>query len=222
MYWIKTLTKVKGWSWSHSYCRHWVEVVYMQDIKYLFTPIRILSGAWISVSCECCVLSERVLCDRLVTHPEQLYQVWCVRVWSRNLSNEEMERWTNCRLLDCPSKWEDILITSESISFHRTLLHWVMLSYPRMEFVSRTDSCSEVSHKICCLKDIIKIPSYRQESAKYLYLKLLILLSNTKFLRGMGDNLKWQKIWEMCNEHLAGTRQKMSNITEKAKCGNLK
>jgi hypothetical protein len=39
---------------------------------------------------------------------------------------------------------------------------------------------------------------------------------------GDGDNLKRHKIWEMCYEHLAGSRQKMSKITEKAKCGNLK
>jgi hypothetical protein len=139
-----------------------------------------------SVTCECCVLSETALCDRLITHREESYRVRCVRVWPRNLSNEENERWTNGRLLDCPSKWGDFLITSEYISFHRTLLHWVMLSYPRTEFVSRTDSFSFVSHKMYCLKDIRKIPSYRQESAKYWYLKLLILQSNTKYFGGWG------------------------------------
>jgi hypothetical protein len=184
MYWIKTFTKVKVWSWSHFYCWHWVEVVYMQDIKHLFTPVRIPPGAWMSLSCKCCVLSERVLCDRLITCPEESYRVRCVRVWSRNLSNEGMERWTNGRLLDCPSKWGDILISSGTISFHRTLLHWVMLSYSRI--VSRTDSCSVVSHKMYGLKDIRKIPSYRQKGAKYWCLKLMILQSNTKFFWGWG------------------------------------
>ena len=36
------------------------------------------AGAWISVSCECCVLSGRVLCDGLITQPEGSYRVCCV------------------------------------------------------------------------------------------------------------------------------------------------
>ena len=34
----------------------------------------------LSVCCECCVLSGRGLCDRLITHPEEFYRVWCVVV----------------------------------------------------------------------------------------------------------------------------------------------
>jgi hypothetical protein len=40
--------------------------------------VRISQGAWMSVSCECCVLSGRGLCDGLVTRPEESYRVWCV------------------------------------------------------------------------------------------------------------------------------------------------
>jgi hypothetical protein len=40
--------------------------------------VRISPGAWMSVSCECCVLSGRGLCDGLVTRPEESYRVWCV------------------------------------------------------------------------------------------------------------------------------------------------
>jgi hypothetical protein len=35
-------------------------------------------GEWMSVSCECCVLSGRGLCDGLITRPEESYRVWCV------------------------------------------------------------------------------------------------------------------------------------------------
>ena len=28
--------------------------------------------------CECCVLSNRVLCDELITRPEMSYRLWCV------------------------------------------------------------------------------------------------------------------------------------------------
>ena len=37
-------------------------------------------GAWIFVYCECCVLSGRGLCDRLIAHPEESYQLWCIIV----------------------------------------------------------------------------------------------------------------------------------------------
>ena len=31
-----------------------------------------------SVSCECCVLSGRGLCDGLITRSDESYRVWCV------------------------------------------------------------------------------------------------------------------------------------------------
>jgi hypothetical protein len=40
--------------------------------------VRIPPGAWMSVSCRCCVLSGRGLCDGLVTRPEENYRVWCI------------------------------------------------------------------------------------------------------------------------------------------------
>jgi hypothetical protein len=40
--------------------------------------VRILPRAWMSVSCECCVMSGRGLCDELVTRPEESYRLWCV------------------------------------------------------------------------------------------------------------------------------------------------
>jgi len=39
------------------------------------------TGAWTFVSCECCVLSGRGLCDELITRPEESsYQLCCVLV----------------------------------------------------------------------------------------------------------------------------------------------
>jgi len=35
-------------------------------------------GAWMSVCCECCVLSGRGLCDELIPRPEESYRLWCV------------------------------------------------------------------------------------------------------------------------------------------------
>ena len=45
-------------------------------------------GKWMSVFCECCVLSGRGLCLGLVTRPEESYRVWCVYVRSWNLDNK--------------------------------------------------------------------------------------------------------------------------------------
>jgi hypothetical protein len=43
-----------------------------------------------SVCCECCVLSDRGLCDELITRPEESYRLWCVFVYDlENLVNEE-------------------------------------------------------------------------------------------------------------------------------------
>jgi len=43
-----------------------------------------------SVSCECCVLSGRGLCDELVTRLEESYRLWCVVVCDlEKLMNEE-------------------------------------------------------------------------------------------------------------------------------------
>jgi hypothetical protein len=39
---------------------------------------KIPPGAWMSVSCECSMLSSRGPCDVLITRPEESYLVWCV------------------------------------------------------------------------------------------------------------------------------------------------
>jgi hypothetical protein len=48
--------------------------------RLLRSWVRIPPGAWMSVCCECCVLSGRGLCDELITHPEDSYRLWCVVV----------------------------------------------------------------------------------------------------------------------------------------------
>ena len=42
--------------------------------------VRIPPGAWIFVCCECRVLSGRVLCEELITRPEEAYRLCCVVV----------------------------------------------------------------------------------------------------------------------------------------------
>jgi len=52
--------------------------------------VRIPQGTWMSVSCECCVLSGRGLCDGLITCPEECHRVWCVCARYQSLDNEEV------------------------------------------------------------------------------------------------------------------------------------
>ena len=42
--------------------------------------VRIPPEAWMPVSCECCVLLVRGLCDEPIIFPEDFYQLWCVVV----------------------------------------------------------------------------------------------------------------------------------------------
>ena len=46
--------------------------------RLLRSWVRNPAGAWMSVCCECCVLSGRGLCDGLITVPEESYRLWCV------------------------------------------------------------------------------------------------------------------------------------------------
>ena len=48
--------------------------------RWLGLWVRITPGAWMSVSCKCCVLSGRGLCVGLITRPEESYRLWCVVV----------------------------------------------------------------------------------------------------------------------------------------------
>jgi len=47
------------------------------------TVVQTPPGAWMLVSCECC-LSGRGLCVGLITRPKEFYRLWCVWVWSRS------------------------------------------------------------------------------------------------------------------------------------------
>ena len=48
-------------------------------VRLLGLRVRIPPGTWMSVTCECCVLSGRGLCVGIITSPEESYRV-CVCV----------------------------------------------------------------------------------------------------------------------------------------------
>jgi hypothetical protein len=49
--------------------------------RLLGLQVRISLGAWLSLSCGCCVLSNIGLCMGLITRPEDSYRVWCIWMW---------------------------------------------------------------------------------------------------------------------------------------------
>jgi hypothetical protein len=59
-----------------------------EAVRLLGLRVRIPPGAWMSVSCKCCVWSGRGLCVGLITRPEESYWVRSVWVWSWSLDNK--------------------------------------------------------------------------------------------------------------------------------------
>jgi len=67
--------------------KHSMSTINSHNLLFFFVAARLLRlwvrippGAWMSVCCECCVLSGRGLCDELITCPEESYWLWCVIV----------------------------------------------------------------------------------------------------------------------------------------------
>jgi hypothetical protein len=83
---IHTHTRTYTYSRSHWLCvlRCWSAAARLVGLR-----VRIPPGAWMSVSCECRMLSGRGLCVYLITRPEESYWMWCVWVRSWSLDNEE-------------------------------------------------------------------------------------------------------------------------------------
>jgi hypothetical protein len=54
--------------------------------RLLRSWVRIPRGAWMSVCCECYVLSGRGLCDELITLPEESYRLWRVVLCDQEIS----------------------------------------------------------------------------------------------------------------------------------------
>ena len=48
--------------------------------RQLKSWVRIPPGSWMSVCCECCVLSGRGLCVGLIARSKESYRLWCVIV----------------------------------------------------------------------------------------------------------------------------------------------
>ena len=76
------------WPWG---LRRGSAVAYLIGLRFRIPP-----GACMPVTCECCFLLSRGLCNGSVTRPDKSYRVWCVWVWSRNLNDEKAGLGLHC------------------------------------------------------------------------------------------------------------------------------
>jgi hypothetical protein len=98
--------------------------------RLLGLRVRIPQDAWMSVSCECCVLSGRGLCVGLITRPEESYRVRCVkfsvimnpRLWE-GLGPLGLLRHGKKKVVWADTEWEVSWITSSKLK--PQLFSWV-------------------------------------------------------------------------------------------------
>ena len=110
-HWRNTRTKLNQSRFKHNHisvtCRsQWPRGLRRRSAaaRLLRLWARIPPGAWMCVSCECCVFLGRGLCDELITRPEEFYSVvhrcdletsWMRRPWAalgRSARDRERER----------------------------------------------------------------------------------------------------------------------------------
>jgi hypothetical protein len=67
------------------------------------------------VCCECCVLSDKCLCDDLITCPEESYRLWCVVVCEIVVSNPTggMDVCCDCRVLSGGGLCDELITRPE-------------------------------------------------------------------------------------------------------------
>jgi len=68
----------KIWNWRSQYPRGLSRE--SAAVRLLGFWVWIPPEAWMSVTCDCCVLSGRGLCDKPITRPGESYRLWCIVV----------------------------------------------------------------------------------------------------------------------------------------------
>ena len=117
-------------------------LVYLNDCDR--SPAEIVgsnpAGGMNVACCECCVLSGRVLCDGLITCPEDTYRLWCVVVCDLETSSRMRRPWST---LGCGA------IGKQNINTGRYLAYKQIPTFLSHEWFS--------SSKMTCCK-IISVP----------------------------------------------------------------
>jgi hypothetical protein len=94
---------------------------------FLGLLFRIPPGAWMFVSCACCVLLCRGPWVGLNTRTKETYRVWCVWLWPWSLDNEEaLAQWGYC----ATGKKKFSLLSSQALMCSQNTL----LEHPQLMF----------------------------------------------------------------------------------------
>jgi hypothetical protein len=76
--------------------------------------------AWMFVCCECCLLPGRGLCNELIAHPEESYQLWCIVVC--DLETSWMRRAWPTGGWCTRNKHQEPLIWHQSVTSQKTII----------------------------------------------------------------------------------------------------
>jgi len=132
-------------------------------VRLLEFWIRIPSGAWTSFSRERCLLSGWGLCLGLITRPQEFYPLYCVRVWSWSLDNEEaMAHWellrqgkTNYSYV-AHSLHPTFTVLTSHLTFRTFIIAHLMIRHSTVH--------SQTTHTISYFFSSVEYSSYRQRS----------------------------------------------------------
>ena len=145
-----------------------------------------------SVCCECCVLSDRGICDKLITRPEQSYRLWCIvvcdletsrmrRPWSalgRSATEKKIYIYINiifisglqiilCNLLYTSLHTIQIILTSDIFIIIHILFYYSTLNFNKKLYFLILWSFSDTYNYNCILvlKEIVlKITTWVAET----------------------------------------------------------
>ena len=94
--------------------------------------VRIPPGAWMAVTCECCVLSGKGIFDGPITCPEESYRVWNIWVWFWSFDREDaLAPWKKTsrgrHVVSCPKNYPSESAARCFLStFHcQMILHYI-------------------------------------------------------------------------------------------------
>jgi len=107
-------------------------------------------GAWMSVSCECCVSSSRGLCDELINRPEESYRV-CMCVHLRACVCVCQWRWSRATLIHL--KWVG----------RKKFRLWKWERKALLRVFCESEFLISISHIKNCIKKIIRLAETKQQ-----------------------------------------------------------
>ena len=166
--------------------------------RLLRSQLRIPPGAWMSVSCDCCVLSGRGLCDEPITRPEESCRLCCVVVCDLDTSYKGSPQLTVGR---SAKKRIYIYISWQHRLLHRTV--WQMGKNAQENLTSFHNLPSQVQSpenhnkyrterqfwSLVCVKTILESYVQMSHSGKHYLQRTKLMLTNNVRVEDLGYNI---------------------------------